>query len=282
MIINDVDDALIGLTIQLRRGVNLRVCHSPGKKPAIVFIHGGTGNRFNMREQYEFALNQGLEVLTYDLAGHGQSSKYPRYSVGRHCRDLKRLLQHFDIESPVLCCHSYGVPIGLEFAQHYPVSGIIAIAGGTHDLAPWWEIPLMKLMQWGGRYLYRIPGVQTVSSNLSTTYRHDTIKRFFAECPVPTDYQSYKALEIFWNYNFFTRYPLLKIVNIPILIITAGKDPMFTLGMGDQLAGIFVNHTHLHHPDAGHLVMAECPELINCAIFNWVETQIDSKSPVRP
>jgi pimeloyl-ACP methyl ester carboxylesterase len=142
-------DALAGEKIHLRCGVDLQVCFNRGANPTFVFLHGGLGNRFNWRSQYEFALRQGWQVLAYDLGGHGQSSTYSRYSVGRHCRDLKRLLHHFDINSPVLCCHSYGVPIGLEYAQYEPVSGMIAIAGGTHNLAPLWEILLMKFMAWG-------------------------------------------------------------------------------------------------------------------------------------
>jgi pimeloyl-ACP methyl ester carboxylesterase len=209
---DSVQDTLCGSTINLRQGVNLQVCHSRGSTPSIVFLHGGTGNRFNLRAQYEFAQNQGLEVLAYDLAGHGQSSSYSRYSIGRHRRDLKRLLQHFYIESPILCCHSYGVPIGLEFAQRYPVSGIIAIAGGAHNLAPWWEIPLMKFMAWGGSYIFKLPGLQSLSNRLSSSLSHETITNFFRECPVPTDFETYKALEIFWGYNFLPKILYLKLI----------------------------------------------------------------------
>lgn len=270
---NSLEDALIGVKIHLRRGVDLQVCHHQGITPSMVFIHGGMGNRFNFRVQYEFAQNQGWEVLAYDLGGHGESSRYSRYSIRRHYRDLQRLLHHFGINSPVLCCHSYGVPIGLEFAQHHPVSAIIAIAGGTHDLAPWWEIPLMKFMAGGGRYLYHLPGVQVLNNFIATSYRHSVMERFFAENPVPTDLDAYKSLEIFWNYNFFVRHPLPK-MHIPALVITAQQDPMFTRQMGDKLASHFDNGTHIHFANAGHLVMAERAELVNQAIAEWLNKQV--------
>ena len=136
--LNAIKDPLTGEKINLRLGVDLQVCHSPGQTPALVFLHGGLGNRFNWRSQYEFFQSQGREVLVYDLAGHGQSQPYNRYSVGRHCRDLTRLLRHFHIQSPILCCHSYGVPIGLEWARRHQVSALVAIAGGTHNLTPRW------------------------------------------------------------------------------------------------------------------------------------------------
>lgn len=271
------EDALAGSTIHLRHEVDFQVCYSPGRTPALVFLHGGLGNRFNLRSQYEFAQSRGWEALAYDLAGHGQSSPYPRYSLGRHCRDLTRLLRYFRIKSPVLCCHSYGVPIGLEWAQRHPVSAIIAIAGGTHDLAPWWEIPLMKFMTWGGRHLYHLPGVQRLTNFLSSSYRHSVMERFFAENPVPTELDSYKALEIFWNYNFFTRHPLPRNLHIPALVITGGQDPMFSAKMGVRLAAHFPNGTHLHFANAGHLVMAELP-LVNCAIADWLNDHVYSQA----
>lgn len=266
-------DALAGEKIHLRCGVDLQVCYSPGTNPTFVFLHGGLANRFNWRSQHKFALSQGWQVLAYDLGGHGQSSAYSRYSIGRHRRDLKRLLDYFGITSPVLCCHSYGVPIGLEYAQHEPTSGIVAIAGGTHNLAPWWEIPLMKFMAWGGRYVYYFPGVQPLSNFVSSSYHHRTIQQFFTENPTPRDFHSYTALEIFWNYNFFRRHPLPQ-MHIPALVITAGKDPMFTAKMGDELAAHFDNGTHLHLADAGHLVLAELPELVNLAIAEWLNKNV--------
>lgn len=99
-------DSLAGEKIHLRQGVDLQVCYGSGQNPAIVFLHEGLGNRYNWRSQDEFFQSQGQTVLAYDLARHGQSSPYQHYSIGRHCRDLSRLLRHFHIYSPILCCHS--------------------------------------------------------------------------------------------------------------------------------------------------------------------------------
>ncbi len=62
-----IEDALVGLAIHLRRRVNLQVCHSPDVTPAVVFLHGGTGNRFNFRSQFEFVNSTHLHFAN---AGH--------------------------------------------------------------------------------------------------------------------------------------------------------------------------------------------------------------------
>jgi pimeloyl-ACP methyl ester carboxylesterase len=264
------EDFLTGRLIHLRREVDLQVAHHLGLSPALVFLHGGLGNRFNWRCQYEFFVTQNREILAYDLAGHGQSTPYPRYSLGRHRRDLTRLLQYLQIQSPVLCCHSYGVPLGLELARRQQVSALILIAGGTHDLDPWWEIPLMKFFQWGGRYLYHLSLVRSLTNRFSTVSHTETTKQFLAECPVPTNLEPYKGLEIFWNYDFFERYHCGLNFEVPVLVISGGRDPMFTKAMGDALASHFKTKKHLHLPNASHLLMAEYPEIVNEAIAFWL------------
>ena len=272
-------DYLVGQTVKLRRKVELQVSYHAGNTPGLVFIHGGLGNRFNWRSQYEFFRNRGREVLAYDLAGHGQSSPYKRYSLGRHRRDLTRLLRRYKVKHPILCCHSYGVPLGLEWARrnrNHP-QGLILIAGGTHDLDPWWEIPLIKFLTWGGRHLYHLPGVQSLTNRISSDLNHSKIERFFDESPIPTEAHPYEALEIFWGYNFWQRHQHFK-KKIPVLVISGGNDPSFTHQMGEELAHSFPLGKHLHLPEAGHLLIAEYHDEVNRAIADFINLISENKS----
>ncbi|MER3478551.1 MAG: alpha/beta hydrolase, partial [Leptolyngbya sp. ERB_1_2] len=45
--------SLDGSPIKLGK-VTLQVAHSPGKSPAIVFVHGGLGSRFNWCLQWDY------------------------------------------------------------------------------------------------------------------------------------------------------------------------------------------------------------------------------------
>lgn len=256
--------------VPIRKGVTLAASVSGGRSPALVFLHGGLGNRFNWRSQFEFAREQGWQTLAYDLGGHGDSSPYRRYSIGRHCRDLSRLLDHFAIQEPILCCHSYGVPIGLEWASRTSTSGLVLIAGGTHDLDPWWEMPLMTVMGLGLRNVFQLPALQQWAQPLISAHRTALIDRYFAENPIPTDRHSYKALEIFWDYDLFARGKKDDLWRIPTLTITGGRDPTFSQAMGDKLCSHFQHSKHLHFPGAGHIVMAEYPDEVNVAIAEWV------------
>ncbi|KEF40777.1 MAG: alpha/beta hydrolase [Cyanobium sp. CACIAM 14] len=266
-------DPLLGERLVLRRGVSLQVCHMPGRAPSLVFLHGALGNRFNWRPQIEFGMAQGWECLAYDQAGHGQSTAYPRYSIGRHCRDLGRLLLRFGITTPLLVAHSYGVPIALEWARRRAVRGLVLAAGGTHDLDPWWEKPLMRLMRAGGRQLFRWPAVQELNRGWLSGSANPAMDRFFRESPIPVTGEPYRSVEIFWGYNFHRRPAPVRWPRIPALILSGGRDPMFTLAMGEALAGRFDQGRHLHLSQCGHLLMAEEPETVNRAIAAWIQEE---------
>ena len=252
--LNNPAASLEGAIVKLG-SVDLKVAYSPGESPAIVLVHGGLGNRFNWQNQWEFLRSRDRAVLAYDLAGHGESGRYRRYSVGRHRRDLTRLLHHFKIQHPILCCHSYGVPIGLEWANRHAAKALIAIAGGTHNLTPWWEIPLMKFFAAGGYQIYHSPQVQ----QFMQTNRVD-----ISEQPgkLPSESHPYEAIESFWGYD--GRHHKLP---CPVVVITGGRDPVFPPLMGDQLANHMPTSHHLVVPSSGHSVMVEAPNIVNQAIW---------------
>lgn len=249
--------------------VALQVAYAPGRLPAIVFVHGGLGSRYNWRLQWEFFRASGQAVLAYDLAGHGDSGRYRRYSIGRHRRDLTRLLNHFELDDPILCCHSYGVPIGLEWAKRHPAQAIIAIAGGTHDLTPWWEIPIIKFFALVGHQLYRWEQVQALVGSISSA-NNTQLQQFFSDSPLPADPHPYQAIEAFWGYD--GRHHEF---DCPITIITGGSDPMFPPTMGHEwlarLQDQHPNSTHITVSEVGHLIMAETPTVVNDAILQSLD-----------
>jgi pimeloyl-ACP methyl ester carboxylesterase len=57
---------------------------------------------------------------------------------------------------------------------------------------------------------------------------------------------------------------------IPVLVISGGRDPMFSQTMGQVLAQNFSRGEHLHLKTAGHLVIAEYPDIVNAAILEWI------------
>jgi len=149
--------------------------------------------------------------VAYDPGGHGNSSAYHRYSIGRHCRHLTR----------------------------NAASGLVLIAGGTHDLAPWRERPRMTLVALGLRHVFQHPAMQRWAQ------------------PLISAHHSYKALEIFWNYDLFSQGKKDNLWAIPALTIAGGHDPAFSFAMGETLDSHFQCSRHLHCPEAGHIIKTD-------------------------
>lgn len=143
---------------------------------------------------------------------------------------------------------------------------LILIAGGSHDLAPWWEIPMMGL---GLRHLFRLPSMQRWAQPMISAHGTPLIDRHFAENLIPTDGNSYKALEIVWSYDLFSRLACRPRRNtlrtIASLIITAGHDPTFSQEMGGNSPPIFSTPSISTILESATL-MAEDPHEVTAAI----------------
>ena len=115
--------------VELANGVKLHY-QTVGNGPPIVLVHGLTGNLAIWHLQIVPALMDDFQILTYDLRGHGYSSVPPSgYTHDDMADDLRQLLEHLEIDDPVIVGHSYGADIALYYALAHPerVRKVVAI-----------------------------------------------------------------------------------------------------------------------------------------------------------
>lgn len=96
---------------------------------ALVFIHGGFGDRRMWDGQFEqFARD--YTVVRYDHRGFGKSS--PPDTLYSAADDLVALLDRLDLEQVVLVGNSMGGTLAIDFALLHPerVSGLVVVASG--------------------------------------------------------------------------------------------------------------------------------------------------------
>src|SRR5512136_552932 len=100
-----------------------------GKGDAVVLIHGGMLDHRAWKPQVE-ALARRYRVVTYDVAGHGQSPAPDR--PWRYYEHLRTLLGHLGIEHATLVGHSLGARIAIDLAIAHPemVDGLVLIGPG--------------------------------------------------------------------------------------------------------------------------------------------------------
>jgi pimeloyl-ACP methyl ester carboxylesterase len=96
--------------------------HGTGDR-VLVLIHGLLMNRRMYDTLAPDLASRGNRVIAVDLLGHGRSDRLPDrqiYSMTAFADQVLALLDHLELEAPVVGGTSLGANVGLEFAAHHP------------------------------------------------------------------------------------------------------------------------------------------------------------------
>jgi pimeloyl-ACP methyl ester carboxylesterase len=96
--------------------------HGTGER-VIVLVHGLLMNRRMYDTLAPEIASRDNRVVTVDLLGHGRSDRLADrqiYSMTAFADQVLALLNHLELEAPVVGGTSLGANVGLEFAAHHP------------------------------------------------------------------------------------------------------------------------------------------------------------------
>ena len=96
--------------------------HGEGER-VLVLVHGLLMNRRMYDRLAPEMASRGNRVITVDLLGHGRSDRLAdrqMYSMTAFADQVLALLDHLELEAPVVGGTSLGANVGLEFAAHHP------------------------------------------------------------------------------------------------------------------------------------------------------------------
>jgi non-heme chloroperoxidase len=97
-----------------------------GSGPPVVLLHGMLMSGQFFRRQVH-ALSSRYRLVIPDMRGHGRSEKVLHgHTVANYARDLKALLEHLNVERPVLVGWSMGAMVAYEYLK---LVGQEAVAG---------------------------------------------------------------------------------------------------------------------------------------------------------
>ncbi|QIO25088.1 alpha/beta fold hydrolase [Haloarcula sp. JP-L23] len=266
--------------IQASDDVALETLHVPGPDPPFVFIHGGLGSLWNPYPQlHGFAGER--ELVTYSLAGNGNSSNRPTQSVDGHVTDLRNLLDELNIDRPLLHGHSYGTAIAIEYAKQHPTSGLVLHGGGDYDLTPAWEKPLLRLFL--ALRLYNFPSNKALMRRLaySVGTHEDTpqavIEDFLESNPMPHKRSAWTTVtDAFWGYDGRDD---MDHIECPTLVIHGPADGIVPLDVARNTAGRVPDSVFCRLERTGHIGMIERPATYN-ALLRAVTTTVETGQPL--
>ena len=234
--------------------------------PAIIFIHGGFGNKsgFGFQEEY-FSPNH--RCVAADMRGRGDSDKPDElYTMEQHGDDVAELIRHLGLVKPVLVGQSMGGQVVISTAARHPeLVGAIVSLDSPSNIPGWHKAhhgPFDHLMKKGLPF-------------------RDTLRYFLRASYLPTDDPSrvgnmadrlakvpdHVILNGWHGMSAFEPGPILERVRCPYLYVDCGQ-PDLDLDLLRELCPQVVIGKPV---GAGHRALQDVPDQINAMLNRFIQ-----------
>ena len=233
------------------------------KRPPVILIHGAGGNHLSWPPQIRRMADERIYAL--DLPGHGKSEGLGKQSIDDYADDIIAFMKELKISAAVMVGISMGSGIALTLALKYPkkVLGLGLLGAGARlRVAP-------AILETAGNPNTFESAVELINANCfsATTAQSllDLSKVQMLEMRPPV------LLGDFLACNAFDVTSQLGQIKIPTIIVCGAEDKMTPLKFSELLQNGIAN-SQLHVVEnAGHLVMAEQPDIVADLLKQFVD-----------
>ncbi|WP_242280719.1 alpha/beta fold hydrolase [Bacillus cereus group sp. BfR-BA-01347] len=194
-----------------------------GEGLPIVFIHPPVLTCMNFEYQIE-ELSQKFKVIAFDIRGNGRS-QYSRQPITYPliAQDIRRLLDHLEVEKAFICGYSTGSSVALEFLLTYAESAIGGILiGGMSEVRDGYLKNKISL----GVKLAKAGAVSFLALSISwgNSNTHKLFRKMFKEARKGNA----KNIEQYYSYSLqYNCTNQLRNIHLPVLLVYGKKDKLF-------------------------------------------------------
>ncbi|MCX6754231.1 MAG: alpha/beta hydrolase [Candidatus Nomurabacteria bacterium] len=240
----------------------------------LVFIHGVSGSS-SAWVHYENKFKDTYNIVSFDLRGHGKSTKptkYESYKIELFADDLEELLKHLNIEKFILISHSFGSLIALAFLNKYQemVSGAIL-------LSPHYKIDTMLSARIMKPFIYGIVSILPTPKS-KTAGGHIDYSKYLnsGDWNIPRTYADVKNTSL-TTYMYcskqaylFDGQKILEKIKIPTLIIHGENDSIFPVKYARELNESIKGSEIVVIKNTDHILVLNNFKEVSSAIENFV------------
>ena len=270
-------------------GVRLHVAetglarHAPGAEPAVVLIHGASGNMEDMRLALGERLAASHRVILIDRPGHGWSSRPADDSYASPARQAElvaQALEQLGVRRAILVGHSWGGAFATAYALSFPdrTAGLVLLSAVTHPWSadPGWYNNLAALPGIGPLFL------RTLVYPLSFFLADRVSRSVFEPQAVPDDYLRRAAISLVLRPKTFfanardlallkgfivAQVPRYAGLRPPTIIITGDCDTMVSPDINARaLAAVLPRAKLVSLKGVGHMPHHAAPDIVAAAV----------------
>lgn len=276
----------IRMAIQNRRSIVSKLTvngielsyETSGQGQPLLFIHGlGSSTRDWEYQVSSFAHD--FQVVTFDLRGHGQSTKSPGpYTIPLFAADTAAFIRALNLGPTHVVGLSLGGVIAFQLALDAPelVKSMVIVNSGPEIPLRTFKERLRVLIGFLSRQLIvRLRGMrkmgEVLAKHLLPEPEQADLRRAFIERWAENDKRAYlAAMGAFRGWNVTDR---LQAISCPVLVITADQDYTPVSFKEDYVAKM-PNAELVVIPNSRHLTPLEKPELFNQALRTFLSRDL--------
>lgn len=246
-----------------------------GDGPTIILLHGISGNKEIWVPQLKIFSKQ-FRTISWDARGYGQSQSIKNsFNFSQFTSDLYELVQHLKLDKIVLCGHSMGGRIALDFAEAHPsmVRSLILVNtffGYNESFTKTQRLGFLekrkKLLIDDGLTLREF-GEKIIPQMIGPN-ANSFVENKILETILTLNVESY--LNTVESMVMYERVSDLASIEAPTLIITGSRDTISPPEISVQMNKKIKNSKLLVIEEAGHFVNLESPRLFNEGVIDFL------------
>jgi pimeloyl-ACP methyl ester carboxylesterase len=241
---------------------------------AIVFVHGFPYDHLMWKAQYE-ALSEKYFCVAYDIRGLGESEIGDgQYTMESYVDDLVKIIQHLELNKPILCGLSMGGYISLRALEREPNLFGGAMLLDTHPYADdnagkLKRANAIKKINTEGLAAYVESFVPTCFSKENAEKKPDFFLETLARCRAQNPI-GVKGAQIAMLSRTST-FENLEKIKIPVLVLVGESDNLTPPGKMKDMAEKIPNADFVVVPSAGHMTPIENPQFVTERMEKFLE-----------
>ncbi len=223
-------------------------------KESIILLHGSGQSHVVWSLTDQYLSDQGYNVFTLDLPGHGNSEGDSLKSIEEMADWLDKVVTNIGIKNLSILGHSQGCLVSLEYANKFPkkIKKLIFVAGSYEipvnnsliDLALSGDMESLNLMmKWGYGYSKQFIGGNPLQKILNSS----------------REVREVLAVDLKACNNYKNGINAVKKITCPSLFIFGELDKMIKLEKGKRFSSLVPGSETYIIKDCGHMIILENP-----------------------